>query len=113
MSPSWAGLIAASLGVLSSSGHNVMCANLMVKYNFSSARLVRETAPLQAMVLFILCPLVDKMLVGAYPWEWKTWQTPFEDKCMSLIIVTCMLAVAVNMSLVSCIRKYTATGALS
>ena len=109
VSASWLGLAAAVAGVLSSSAHNVACGMLCKKYKFDSATLVRDTAPLQTVALSIIGPCMDKALMKTYPWQWKhAHDTP--GQCHSIILLSCALAAIVNISLVSCIKIYSATG---
>jgi hypothetical protein len=97
---------------LSSSAHNVACAVLTKKYDIDGATLVRQTAPLQTLALLFIGPIMDKVLMGAFPWQWKHWNDPLGN-CVQLIGGSCLLAALVNMSLVSCIKQYSATGAFA
>ena len=110
VSPSLHGSAAAFTGVLSSSAHNVACGALCRKYKIDAAALVRDTAPLQTAALLLLGPLVDHVLVDTFPWEWSHRREVF-GKCYNLILMSCALAAVVNISLVSCIKTYSATGA--
>jgi hypothetical protein len=105
------GSAAALAGVLSSSAHNVTCAVLTIKYEIDGAMLVRHTAPLQTVVLLLIGPIMDRVLMGDYPWQWKEWHDPLGN-CVQLIGGSCLLAAVVNLSLVACIKQYSATGAL-
>ena len=89
-----------------------MCAVLTKKYDISGSALIRDTAPLQTVVLVVLGPFVDKFLMGQYPWEWKHWVITPLDFCLLALLVSCALASSVNVSLVACIKQYTASGAL-
>lgn len=111
MSPSWYGTLIAMVGVWSSAGHNVACSLFFKKYSINGSTLVRDTAPLQALLLLLVGPMLDKQLAGSFPWEWKHLQVPLEPHpCHALLLLSCALAAAVNLSLIACIRIYSATG---
>lgn len=104
------GLVMASLGILFSSAHNVFCSALTRKYEVDGATLVRLTAPLQAVALVILGPVVDKIFADSFPWEWE--RNSHARGCVTVIATSCALAALVNLSIAECIRTYSATGTL-
>ena len=110
MSTSLLGTSAATLGVLLSAGIGVLCSVLVKKYDLTGALLIRETAPLQTVFFIFLGPLFDKAFVGTFPWDWSGWQTVLVSNCVAVMIGTCVLAALVNLSLVACIKKYSASG---
>lgn len=85
---------------------------LTKKHGISSATLVRQTAPMQTATLLLAGPVMDKALMGSFPWQWTHWRAPLYDTCTTSLLSSCVLAAVVNLSLVACIKQYSASGAL-
>ena len=101
----------AILGVVSSAAHNVGVAHVACKYSMSSSTFMRETAPLQAFSIGIVAPLLDRMLTGIWLWDYSRGNSIATfTSCTQLVLLSCVLAAVVNLSLVSCIKAFTATG---
>ena len=103
------GLAAAVVGVVSSSVHNVACARSQTRNKLTASEFIRETMPLQALGLMVLGPALDwsGVLRGGREWRWELRSA----RCHGAIMGTCLLAAMVNISLVACIKAYSATGA--
>lgn len=102
------GIAAASIGVISSSGHNVGCSYISRAYNIDATTFVRQTMPLQFFSLVIIGPVYDMFYSGL---PFSSWYAEFcTTTCTLVLSATCILAAVVNISLVACIRQYDATG---
>ena len=102
-----AGLIAAFSGVVSASGTNVACSHISKKYNISASEFIMKTLPLQLGAMFAFGPVFDTFVRGDQPWVWVR---NSNRACLFVIFLSCLLAAAVNISLVSCVKRYDASG---
>ena len=102
------GSFAAIFAVLSASAHSVGCSYISKKHKMASVDFVMQTVPLQFLSLSIAGPIFDVLTVKSNPLSWV--RECQDNSCTSTLAVTCIFAAIVNISLVTCIKRYTATG---
>ncbi|KAL9265840.1 UDP-rhamnose/UDP-galactose transporter 3-like protein [Drosera capensis] len=97
------GFICAAVAVLSTSLQQISIGSLQKKYSIGSFELLSKTAPIQAISLIVLGPIVDYCLNDKFIFKYK----------MSLgttmfILLSCSLAVFCNVSQYLCIGRFSA-----
>ena len=85
---------------------------LQKRYSLSSAELISQTFGLQASVLLTLGPLLDRLLFGAYPWSWVGFHAlgVVSPTDRLSLLASCLCAIMVNYSQVSCIKHLSPVG---
>ncbi|XP_004288090.1 PREDICTED: UDP-galactose transporter 2 [Fragaria vesca subsp. vesca] len=97
------GFIAASVAVWSTALQQYYVHHLQRKYSLSSFNLLGHTAPVQAASLLIVGPFVDFWLTGKTVYAYD-----YHFISVSLILLSCSIAVGTNLSQFICIGRFTA-----
>ena len=103
------GFVAALISCWAVAGQQVGIGLLQKRYSLSSAELIGQTFGLQAAALLTVGPVIDRMLFGAYPWGWAGFYSTSGGGLVALV-ASCLCAIAVNFSQVSCIRHLSPVG---
>ncbi|XP_024925657.3 UDP-rhamnose/UDP-galactose transporter 3-like [Ziziphus jujuba] len=98
------GFLCASLAILSTSFQQITIGSLQKKYSIGSFELLSKTAPIQAISLLILGPLIDYFLTGKLLANFNLTFGAF-----LFILLSCSLAVFCNVSQYLCIGRFSAT----
>ena len=101
------GLLVAFLSVFSSSLQQIGVAQLQKEYSLTATELISQVFLLQALVLLIGGPLVDRVLWQSFPTSWNGFA--FGGKLFGLL-ASCIAAIAVNFSQVICVKTLSPTG---
>lgn len=97
------GFVAAALAVWSTSLQQYYVHFLQKKYRLGSFDLLAHTAPVQAGSLILIGPIADYYLSGH-----RVDKYDYSVPSMTCIIVSCLMAVGVNLSQFICIGRFTA-----
>ncbi|KAK8636640.1 hypothetical protein V6N13_124382 [Hibiscus sabdariffa] len=97
------GSLCAFVAVLATSLQQISIGSLQKKYSIGSFELLSQTAPLQALSLLLLGPLVDYFLCGKLLADYKISPAAF-----FFILLSCSLAVFCNISQYLCIGRFSA-----
>ncbi|CAI5536217.1 unnamed protein product [Closterium sp. Naga37s-1] len=98
-----AGLLAAIVAVLSTTFQQIFIGSLQKQYSVGSFDLLSKTAPYQAVLLVISGPTVDYLLTRRSLLAFHP--TPVS---VAFIVLSCVLALFVNLSMYLCIGKFSA-----
>ncbi|XP_008796458.2 UDP-rhamnose/UDP-galactose transporter 1 [Phoenix dactylifera] len=98
------GFLCACVAVLSTSLQQISIGSLQKKYSIGSFELLSKTAPIQAISLLLLGPLIDYYLNGKSIIKYN-----FSSGAIFFILLSCALAVFCNMSQYLCIGRFSAT----
>ncbi|KAL8058171.1 hypothetical protein ABFX02_03G001500 [Erythranthe guttata] len=97
------GFICACVAVFSTSLQQISIGSLQKKYSVGSFELLSKTAPIQAVSLLLLGPIVDYYLSDNLVLDYK-----FTSGAVSFIVLSCSLAVFCNVSQYLCIGRFSA-----
>ncbi|KAK9987498.1 hypothetical protein SO802_027737 [Lithocarpus litseifolius] len=97
------GFLCACVAILSTSFQQISIGSLQKKYSVSSFELLSKTAPIQALSLLILGPVIDYYLTGKLLSNYKLSSSAF-----FFILLSCSLAVFCNVSQYLCIGRFSA-----
>ncbi|KAB1207661.1 UDP-galactose transporter 2 [Morella rubra] len=97
------GFICAFVAVLCSSLQQISIGSLQKKYSVGSFELLSKTAPIQAVSLLVLGPVVDYYLTGNLLPNYN-----LSAGAVFFILLSCSLAVFCNMSQYLCIGRFSA-----
>ncbi|XP_075673196.1 UDP-rhamnose/UDP-galactose transporter 2-like [Castanea sativa] len=97
------GFLCACVGILSTSFQQISIGSLQKKYSVSSFELLSKTAPIQALSLLILGPVIDYYLTGKLLSNYK-----LSSGAFFFILLSCSLAVFCNVSQYLCIGRFSA-----
>ncbi|KAF4350747.1 hypothetical protein G4B88_019534 [Cannabis sativa] len=97
------GSICACVAVLSTSLQQITIGSLQMKYSIGSFELLSKTAPIQALSLLTLGPLIDYLLSGKLITSYK-----ISPGAILFIVISCSLAVFCNVSQYLCIGRFSA-----
>ncbi|XP_010932187.1 UDP-rhamnose/UDP-galactose transporter 1 [Elaeis guineensis] len=98
------GFLCACIAVLSTSLQQISIGSLQKKYSIGSFELLSKTAPIQAISLLLLGPVIDYYLNGKSIINYN-----FSSGATFFILLSCALAVFCNMSQYLCIGRFSAT----
>ena len=75
-----------------------------LKYSMSSRELLAQTSRAQAVSLMLLGPFIDRLITGRWLWDEQSnvWAT-------SLVLLSCVLALATNWTQFACLRRFPAS----
>eukprot|EP00268_Persea_americana_P026247 TRINITY_DN2562_c0_g2_i1.p1 TRINITY_DN2562_c0_g2~~TRINITY_DN2562_c0_g2_i1.p1 ORF type:complete len:347 (+),score=31.90 TRINITY_DN2562_c0_g2_i1:548-1588(+) len=97
------GFICAAVAVFCTSLQQITIGSFQKKYNIGSFELLSKTAPIQAVSLLLLGPVVDYYLNGQLLLNYR-----FSYGAIIFILLSCSLAVVCNMSQYLCIGRFSA-----
>eukprot|EP00271_Cylindrocystis_brebissonii_P013423 TRINITY_DN33236_c0_g1_i1.p1 TRINITY_DN33236_c0_g1~~TRINITY_DN33236_c0_g1_i1.p1 ORF type:complete len:348 (+),score=56.73 TRINITY_DN33236_c0_g1_i1:252-1295(+) len=97
------GFIAAGIAIWSTAVQQYYVHFLQKKYRLGSFDLLAHTAPVQAGILILLGPAVDYLLSGI-----RVDKYDYSVPSVLCIVVSCAIAVGVNLSQFICIGRFTA-----
>ncbi|CAN8287686.1 unnamed protein product [Cochlearia groenlandica] len=97
------GFICACVAIFSSSLQQILIGSLQKKYSIGSFELLSKTAPIQAISLLVVGPLVDYLLSGKFILNYN-----MSSGCFLFILLSCGLAVFCNISQYLCIGRFSA-----
>ncbi|KAL9257152.1 UDP-rhamnose/UDP-galactose transporter 2-like protein [Drosera capensis] len=97
------GFICAAVAVLSTSLQQISIGSLQKKYSIGSFELLSKTAPIQAISLIVLGPILDYYLNGKFIFKYK-----MSLGATMFILLSCSLAVFCNVSQYLCIGRFSA-----
>ncbi|XP_050263165.1 UDP-rhamnose/UDP-galactose transporter 2-like [Quercus robur] len=97
------GFLCACVAILSTSFQQISIGSLQKKYSVSSFELLSKTAPIQALSLLILGPVIDYYLTGKLLSNYK-----LSSGAFFFILLSCSLAVFCNVSQYLCIGRFSA-----
>lgn len=97
------GMAAAAIAVVSTALQQYYVQHLQRSYRLGSFDLLSHTAPMQAVMLLLIGPIVDWGLTGA-----RVDQYDFSVPSVLCVCISCLIAVAVNASQFICIGRFTA-----
>ena len=75
----------------------------MQKHNLSSNELLGATAPAQAASLLLFGPFIDKLVSSTWVYSYS-----FSAGALVFLVLSCSLAVLVNISQFMCLGRFTA-----
>ncbi|CAL9104104.1 unnamed protein product [Musa textilis] len=97
------GFVCACAAVVSSSFQQISIGSLQKKYAIGSFELLSKTAPMQALSLLFLGPIIDYCLSGKSILKYQ-----FSPGAIIFILLSCLLAVFCNVSQYLCIGRFSA-----
>nr|XP_023902946.1 UDP-rhamnose/UDP-galactose transporter 2-like [Quercus suber] len=97
------GFLCACVAILSTSFQQISIGSLQKRYSVSSFELLSKTAPIQALSLLILGPVIDYYLTGKLLSNYK-----LSSGAFFFILLSCSLAVFCNVSQYLCIGRFSA-----
>jgi len=100
----FAGTVAASVGVLSTSAQQILVGHLQKKHNVTSNFLLAKTSLWMAVSMLVFGPIMDTLVTGGenvFDYEWTSGSLMF-------LAVSCGFAVLVNISQYLCIGRFSA-----
>ncbi|XP_030945171.1 UDP-rhamnose/UDP-galactose transporter 2-like [Quercus lobata] len=97
------GFLCACVAILSTSFQQISIGSLQKKYSVSSFELLSKTAPIQALSLLILGPVIDYYLTGKLLSNYK-----LSSGAFFFILLSCSLALFCNVSQYLCIGRFSA-----
>ncbi|XP_010481989.1 PREDICTED: UDP-galactose transporter 2-like [Camelina sativa] len=97
------GFICACVAIFSSSLQQILIGSLQKKYSIGSFELLSKTAPIQALSLLVVGPLVDYLLSGKFIMNYS-----MSSGCFLFILLSSALAVFCNISQYLCIGRFSA-----
>ncbi|KAK7841423.1 udp-rhamnose/udp-galactose transporter 2 [Quercus suber] len=97
------GFLCACVAILSTSFQQISIGSLQKRYSVSSFELLSKTAPIQALSLLILGPVIDYYLTGKLLSNYK-----LSSGAFFFILLSCSLAVVCNVSQYLCIGRFSA-----
>ncbi|KAG6651457.1 UDP-rhamnose/UDP-galactose transporter 3-like [Carya illinoinensis] len=97
------GFLCSCVGVICSSLQQISIGSLQKKYSVGSFELLSKTAPLQALSLLVVGPVIDYYLTGKLLSNYK-----LSSGAFFFILLSCSLAVFCNMSQYLCIGRFSA-----
>lgn len=97
------GFICACVAVFSTSLQQISIGSLQKKYSIGSFELLSKTAPIQALSLVLLGPIIDYYLNGKIITKYH-----FTSGVVFFILLSCSLAVFCNVSQYLCIGRFSA-----
>ncbi|KAL7207146.1 hypothetical protein ACSBR2_019765 [Camellia fascicularis] len=97
------GFVCSVVAVLSTSLQQISIGSLQKKYSIGSFELLSKTAPIQALSLLLLGPLIDYYLTGKFISNYSLSSSAF-----FFILLSCSLAVFCNVSQYLCIGRFSA-----
>ncbi|CAL9124543.1 unnamed protein product [Musa acuminata var. zebrina] len=97
------GFFCACAAVVSSSFQQISIGSLQKKYAIGSFELLSKTAPMQALSLVFLGPIIDYCLNGKSILKYE-----FSPGAIIFILLSCLLAVFCNISQYLCIGRFSA-----
>ncbi|KAG0463520.1 hypothetical protein HPP92_019068 [Vanilla planifolia] len=97
------GFLCAFIAVISTSFQQISIGSLQKKYSIGSFELLSKTAPIQALSLLLLGPIIDYYLNGKFVLNFK-----FSSASIFFILLSCALAVFCNISQYLCIGRFSA-----
>lgn len=106
------GAIVAFISVITMSAQQVLASVIQQRYSLKAEAFVAHVAPFQAMILICLGPFLDRLIVGAWPWE--IFSAAEADKlAMTLffVVLSSVVAIIVNVSQAMAIGVASAVGA--
>lgn len=97
------GLLIAMLSVVTSCLQQVLVRKLQKDYKLTSMELLSIVSPVSSVVLLAVAPFVDKAVSG----DWVTTYI-WSMSAASVLILSCSLAIVVNISQFLCLGKFSA-----
>lgn len=82
----------------------ILCGHYQKLHSLTSHQLMSNTAYYQGMMLLIAGPFADKLVAG----QWITQFAP-TAAVVNLLLLSCLVAIAVNVSQFLCLGRFTAT----
>ena len=97
------GTVAAVVGVVATSGQQILVAHLQKKHSVTSNFLLAKTSPYMAASMLLFGPAMDELVTGkwVFDYEWSSLSLTF-------LAVSCFFAVLVNVSSFLCIGRFSA-----
>jgi solute carrier family 35, member E3 len=93
------GTLVALLSVVTTGLHQIYCGRLQARWGMSPSALLAIVSPIKAVLLFAIGPAIDAVAfggwIGAYGWT---------ASAALLVCLTCLLAIALNLSQYTVIR---------
>ncbi|KAI4385492.1 hypothetical protein MLD38_003512 [Melastoma candidum] len=87
------GTVVSALAIVTTCVGQILTNTIQKKLNVSSTQLLYQSAPFQAAILFVSGPLVDQCLT-----KQNVFAYPYSPIVLGSIILSCLIAVAVNFS---------------
>lgn len=103
VSVNFVGFLTAFIAVVSTTLQQIYVGSLQKKYNIGSFDLLSQTAPLQAVCMIAVGPMMDFILAGE-----NVFTYPLSLGSAACILLSCILALFVNVSAYLCIGKFSA-----
>ncbi|PSC69736.1 UDP-galactose transporter 2 [Micractinium conductrix] len=97
------GMLIAAVSVVSSGLQQIFVRTMQQKHKLSAHELLSNTAPAQAWTLLLVGPFIDKLVSADWVFAYR-----FTSSSMSTMIVSCSLAVLVNISQFMCLGRFSA-----
>jgi len=97
------GTIVAMIGVLSTSGQQILVSRLQIEYGIGSNDLLGRTAPLMAASMLLIGPFLDQAITGSFVTDYY-----WTQESLLFLAVSCLLAIWVNISQYMCIGTFSA-----
>lgn len=97
------GTVFAVIAVLSTSAQQLLVGRLQSEYKIGSNDLLGRTAPRMAASMLFIGPFLDMVLTGRWVTDYK-WKL----ESLSLFVLSCLLAIWVNISQYMCIGTFSA-----
>ncbi|KAL3132232.1 hypothetical protein ABBQ32_008821 [Trebouxia sp. C0010 RCD-2024] len=98
-----AGLAIAGMSVASSGMQQIFCRTMQQKHKLSSPELLANTAPAQTWTLFVIGPFLDRYISSSWVFDFI-----FGAPALVLLLVSCGMAVIVNISQFVCLGRFSA-----
>eukprot|EP01023_Acetabularia_acetabulum_P047283 TRINITY_DN4976_c0_g3_i2.p1 TRINITY_DN4976_c0_g3~~TRINITY_DN4976_c0_g3_i2.p1 ORF type:complete len:347 (-),score=38.71 TRINITY_DN4976_c0_g3_i2:113-1153(-) len=98
------GLVIAGISVVSSGMQQLECGRLQRKHGVQSNELLSNTAPIQGVTLLIVGPFIDKLVTTKWIVSYD-----YSVPAVLCLLVTCAIAVAVNISQFMCLGRFSAS----
>lgn len=100
MDSSIGGTLVASASVVFAAASQILCGRLQEQYQISPTSLLSIVSPYKALLLVMAGPALDRVFFA------KSWITDFAwtSRAVQLLLISCILAVAVNLTQYTAIR---------
>lgn len=97
------GVLIAALSVVGSGMQQILCGHMQRLHKMQSHQLLAATAPAQGVMLLVIGPWIDKAVSGGWVGSYV-----ITMPALSLIVLSCLIAVGVNVSQFMCLGRFSA-----
>lgn len=100
------GLIVAATSVITSGMQQIMCGQIQRRLNMTANQMLSNTAPVQGLMVLLAGPYLDSLITQK--WILTYLQTPDAYTSLYLVLLSCLIASATNISQFMCLGRFSA-----